>query len=105
MHADPSTAAMPAPAETRFITGLRCLRCGADYAPAAIEYVCDCRPNRGSDLGTLDVRYDYAAVARSLTPADLQADPDRSIGRFWPLLPISQRASLPPLPVGGTPLL
>ncbi|HQY94109.1 threonine synthase [Caldilinea sp.] len=105
MHADPSTAAMPAPAETRFITGLRCLRCGADYAPAAIEYVCDCRPNRGSDLGTLDVRYDYAAVARSLTPADLQADPDRSIGRFWPLLPISQRTSLPPLPVGGTPLL
>lgn len=105
MHADPFTAASPTLAEAKFITGLRCLRCGADYAPNAIEYVCNCRPNRGSDLGTLDVSYDYATVAHSLTPAALQADPDRSIGRFWPLLPIAQRASLPPLPVGGTPLL
>ncbi len=67
--------------------------------------MCGCRPNLGSDLGTLDVQYDYAAVAQRLTPAALAADPDRSIGRFWPLLPIAGRASLPPLPVGGTPLL
>jgi threonine synthase len=96
-----TTSAEAAP----FVTGLRCLRCGAEYAPGAIGYVCGCRPNRGSDLGTLDVEYDYAAVAQWLTPAALAADPDRSIGRFWPLLPIAGRASLPPLPVGGTPLL
>lgn len=91
--------------ESKFVTGLRCLRCGARYAPGAVEYVCSCRLNRGSDLGTLDVQYDYAAVARSVTPASLRADCDRSIGRFWPLLPIPHRDSLPPLPVGGTPLL
>lgn len=93
------------PVESPFITGLRCLRCGAFYAPGAIDYVCDCRPNRGSDLGTLDVEYDYAALARLLTPAVWHADPDRSIGRFWRLLPIANRDALPPLPVGGTPLL
>lgn len=91
--------------ESPFVTGLRCLRCGAEYAPGAVEYVCDCRPNRGSDLGTLDVQYDYATIAHTVTPATLHADPERSIGRFWPLLPIPGRASLPPLPVGGTPLL
>lgn len=91
--------------ESPFVTGLRCLRCGAEHAPGAVDYVCDCRPNRGSDLGTLDVQYDYTAIAQALTPAALRADPDQSIGRFWPLLPLPGRNSLPPLPVGGTPLL
>lgn len=91
--------------ESPFVTGLRCLRCGAIYAPNAVDYVCNCRPNRGSDLGTLDVQYDYAAIARTVTPTVWRGDPDRSIGRFWPLLPLPGRASLPPLPVGGTPLL
>jgi len=95
----------PTLVESPFVTALRCLRCGAEYAPGAVDYVCDCRPNRGSDLGTLDVQYDYAAIARALTPATLRADPDQSIGRFWPLLPLPGRSSLPPLPVGGTPLL
>lgn len=95
----------PTPVEPSFVTALRCLRCGAEYAPGAIDYVCGCRPNRGSDLGTLDVLYDYAAIARAVRPATWHADPDRSIGRFWRLLPIPSRASLPPLPVGGTPLL
>jgi len=87
-----------------FVTSLRCLRCGADYAPDAIEYVCACRPNVGSDLGTLDVQYDYAAIAAATSPAQIAADPDRSIGRWWALLPVL-RESLPPLPVGNTPLL
>jgi threonine synthase len=88
-----------------FVTGLRCLRCGKVYAPGEIEYVCGCRPNVGSDLGTLDVQYDYAAINRAISPAQIAADPDRSIGRWWPLLPIADRSHLPPLPVGNTPLL
>jgi threonine synthase len=88
-----------------FVTGLRCLRCGQVYRPDEIEYVCACRPNVGSDLGTLDVQYDYVAVNRIISPAQIAADPDRSIGRWWPLLPIARRGSLPPLPVGNTPLL
>jgi threonine synthase len=88
-----------------FVLGLRCLRCGRQYGVDEIEYVCHCRPNQGSDLGTLDVVYDYAAIQRAIDPFKLAQDPDLSIGRYWPLLPIAQRSSLPPLPVGGTPLL
>ncbi|MCC6458524.1 MAG: threonine synthase [Caldilineaceae bacterium] len=88
-----------------FVMGLRCLRCGREYGVDEIEYVCDCRPNQGSDMGTLDVIYDYAAIRQVIDPARLALDPDSSIGRYWPLLPIARRTSLPPLPVGGTPLL
>jgi threonine synthase len=87
------------------VAHLRCLRCGSLYAPGAVEYVCACRPNQGSDLGTLDVEYDYAAVAAATSPGAWANDPDRSIGRFEALLPIRSRGSLPPLPVGATPLL
>jgi threonine synthase len=87
------------------VAHLRCLRCGQQYSPGAIDYVCACRPNTGSDLGTLDVAYDYAAVARETAPQVIAASPDRSISRFASLLPIAGSASLPPLPVGNTPLL
>jgi threonine synthase len=90
--------------EAKFLTSLRCVRCGRTYAPDAAIYLCDCRPNRGSDMGTLDVQYDYPAVRRAVKPDKLAADPDRSIGRYWPLLPVAERALLPPLPVGNTPL-
>lgn len=88
-----------------YVIGLRCLRCGREYAVDEIEYVCTCRPNLGSDMGTLDVLYDYAAIQAIIDPQRLAADRDPSIGRYWPLLPIAERESLPPLPVGGTPLL
>ena len=86
------------------VLGLRCLRCGRVYLPHEVAYVCACRPNAGSDWGTLDVQYDYARIGRTLTPEQLAKDPDRSIGRYAPLLPIAQRESLPPLAVGNTPL-
>lgn len=85
-------------------TGLRCLRCGRTYTPTEIEYTCSCRPNQGSDVGTLDVLWDYDAIRAAVSPEQIAADHDLSIGRFWPLLPIESRASLPPLPVGNTPL-
>jgi threonine synthase len=88
-----------------YVAHLVCLRCGRIYAPEAIDYVCQCRPNVGSDLGTLDVGYDYAAIAASTSPQSIAGDSDQSIARFWPLLPIRNRTSLPPLPVGNTPLL
>jgi threonine synthase len=87
------------------MTSLRCLRCGQTYHPAEIEYVCGCRPNQGSDLGTLNVQYDYAKIQASISPAEIAADPDCSIGRWWPLLPVARRESLSPLPVGNTPLI
>jgi len=87
-----------------FITSLRCLRCGAEYAPDEIDYVCPHHTNVGSDLGTLDVQYDYAAIARATSPARIAADPRRDISRYWALLPVADRESLLPLAVGDTPL-
>jgi threonine synthase len=91
---------MPIP----YLTALRCMRCGRTYPADSPAFTCDCRPNLGSDVGTLDVLWDYAAIRRDIDPIAIGRDSDRSIGRFWPLLPIAQRASLPPLPVGNTPL-
>lgn len=55
-------------------------------------------------MGTLDAQYDHAAIRRAFDPGRFAADPDRSIGRYWPLLPIAERRLLPPLAVGNTPL-
>jgi len=88
-----------------FLSSLRCLRCGTEYAPTDIEYVCNCRPNQGSDLGTLDAQYDYRAIQSNVNPVQIMTDNDRSIARYATLLPIEDRASLPPQPVGNTPLL
>ena len=108
-----------------FLTGLQCLRCGQFFLPNSIEYVCPCRPNLGSDLGHLDAVYDYEAVAAmrighsgpeksgAMAPsasdtANSQSPPSqssvRTLERWWPLLPVRPE-SLPPLPVGDTPLL
>ncbi len=83
--------------------GLRCLRCDTIYANDKLDYVCPHHANVGSDMGSLDVLYDYDAIGKSVNPIDLVGDPDRSIGRWTPLLPISSRSSLPPLAVGDTP--
>ena len=115
---------MAPPLSKTFLTGLECLRCGQFFLPESVDYVCPCRPNRGSDLGHLDVVYDYEAVAsmRNRREVDVErANLDRtesrigtdalwsdtttrSIERWWPLLPV-RPDSLPPLPVGDTPLL
>ena len=116
---------MPHPSSGTFLTNLRCLRCHQVYPLDALEYVCACRPNTGSDLGHLDAIYDYDAIIAtrsweaSYTDAVGEAGTERSksvadsgvgkplgraIQRWWPLLPV-RPDSLPPLPVGDTPLL
>jgi threonine synthase len=66
------------------IVGLRCTLCGAEYAVDEAEYVC---PLHGDD-GILDVVYDYARIARQISPDRLRDDPTRSIWRYLPLLPV-----------------
>lgn len=108
---------MPFTRSETLLTGLRCLRCGRTYLPDSIDYVCACRPNRGSDLGHLDAVYNYDAAAAMRNGSPDSSDSDRanticsestytvrSIERWWPLLPVKPD-SLPPLPVGDTPLL
>jgi len=94
----------------KYVLGFRCLVCDQqiDLRPSDINdepaagfqpvYTC---PSCG---GNLDVIYDYPAIARAFTPATLAANPDPTIRRWLPLLPIARAESLPPLEIGGTPL-
>jgi len=84
-----------------FLTSLRCTICAKAYAPAPGRYVCDgC-----GDAGTLDAQYDYERAAGALTPESLAADPERSMWRYRPLLPVEAAAPVSSLGVGWTPLI
>ncbi len=82
------------------ITSLKCLICGKEYQPHEVEYVC---PDHGYE-GILDVQYDYGLISLSFSPATLAENPDYSIWRYKPLLPIEPDSPVPPLAVGWTPL-
>ena len=66
------------------LLALKCTICGAEYAVDEVDYVC---PRHGAD-GILDVVYDYDLIGQRITPDDLARDPDRSIWRYRPLLPV-----------------
>jgi threonine synthase len=74
--------------------------CGKTYQPDEVKYVC---PDHGNE-GILDVVYDYELIARRLSPTSLAENPDPTIWRYKPLLPVEPDAEVPPLTVGGTPL-
>ncbi len=82
------------------ILSLKCTICGAEYQPGDVAYVC---PHHGSE-GILDVQYDYDAIATRITPETLRHNPDPTIWRYKPLLPVRVESPVPPLSVGGTPL-
>lgn len=82
------------------MTDLRCVCCGARYAPDA-GWTC---PACGPDEGVLDVEYDIAAAAHTLTRAAL-AGRSRSHWRYRELLPL--RAEYCPTDgvIGWTPII
>ena len=82
-----------------FVTGLKCVMCGAEY-PARSVMTCP----RCGITGILDVQYDYRAVARRLTRRALASRDDPTQWRYRELLPIGAGARLPALAVGGSPL-
>lgn len=82
------------------VKSLKCLVCGAEYRPDEIEYVC---PRHG-DNGIVDVQYDYELIGRRISPQALAANPDLTIWRYRPLLPIEPESPVPPLAIGWTPL-
>ncbi|MFN4292520.1 MAG: threonine synthase [Thermoflexales bacterium] len=69
------------------LIGLRCSLCDAVHAPEKVAYTCP------EDNGNLDAVYDYAHLSRRLDPATITRNPDRSIWRYAPLLPV-----VPPAP-------
>jgi threonine synthase len=79
---------------------LRCSVCGADYAPQPVQYTC---PACG-EVGTLDVLFDYAGLARTLDRDRLAASGDFSMWRYRPLMPLGAESRVPPLHIGWTPL-
>jgi len=83
----------------RFVQGLKCVFCGATYS-TRVPYTC---PACGI-TGILDVQYDYRAIARRLTRRRLGTRPERTHWRYRELLPIAEKAALPPLSVGWTPV-
>jgi threonine synthase len=66
------------------VLGLKCTICNAEYQADQVEYVC---PKHGDD-GILDVVYDYQRIARRITPKQLATNPDHSLWRYLPLLPV-----------------
>lgn len=83
------------------VTELKCVTCGAAHDPKDVRYTC---PTCGDQVGLLDVVYDWERVRERLSRESLAADPDPTIRRYLPLLPVSGEVSLPPVSVGGTPL-
>ncbi len=79
---------------------LACLVCGRTHAPGDVPYVC---PDHGNE-GILDVAYDYDLIGTRISRAALANNPDPTIWRYKPLLPVEPDAAVPPLTVGGTPL-
>ena len=90
----PTSSADVPPSRDR-ITGLTCRNCGL-ARPIEIAYVCP------ACFGPLEVTYDLAIVAETLTRAAI-ASRGPGIWRYLELLPID-RAPARSLPVGSTPL-
>lgn len=82
------------------VLGLKCVLCGKEYAADEALYVC---PDHG-DEGILDVIYDYRFISTQINPVTLARNPERTIWRYRPLLPVHSDSPIPPLTVGWTPL-
>jgi threonine synthase len=83
-----------------FVSGLACVVCDAMYPADYDGYVCTDHGNEG----ILDVRYDYERIADVITKETLASNPDRTMWRYRPLMPVTPDAPVPPLTVGGTPM-
>lgn len=82
------------------VTGLKCVICDRTYPVDHAGYVCTDHGNEG----ILDVQYDYDTIASEWTKEDLAANPDRTMWRYKPVMPVAPDAEVPPLTVGGTPM-
>ncbi len=79
-----------------FVQGLKCRLCGKAYPVGALKF-CE------EDFGPLEVDYDYAAIAESISrqKVDLR---QHNMWRYSELLPLDGEPTVGPQ-VGGTPLI
>lgn len=64
----------------KYVIGLRCKECGADY-PTAPQHVCE------TCFGPLEVVYDYEAVGADISRRDIESGP-QTLWRYGALLPM-----------------
>ena len=81
-----------------YVTGLRCVVCGATHS-TEVMYTC---PACGND-GILDVLYNYDAIREYLNTSVLASRPF-DIWRYRELLPISTESKRPHLQLGWSPI-
>ncbi len=86
------------PTPPLFLTGLRCIICGATYEHGNI-FTC---PICG-EQGVLDVQYNYESISPHLTSSTL-CQRAQTHWRYRELLPVSPDIALPPLHIGWTPI-
>ena len=82
------------------VLGYRCTLCGAEFSYTDAEML-TC-PHCG-EKGILDILYDYRHISSYFTKESLKNNPDTSMWRFSPLMPLKERDFSPFLRVGGSP--
>ena len=68
-----------------YLTSFRCVVCGTEHPRGTVEYVCPC----GDAFCVLDTLYDYARLRADWDRDSLTANPDPSLWRYLPLLPVA----------------
>ncbi len=81
----------------KYVLGAKCVKCGKEYPAVPSLTTCACG-------GILDIQYDYAAIRRDFSPRELARNPDCSMWRYRPFLPVEETTPPPPLRVGWSPL-
>lgn len=83
------------------ISLLRCVECNATYEYGAVDYTC---PACGIK-GILDVEFDYDRIeVGGFNAKTLAGRSEQSIWRYFELLPVENRESVPSLQLGMTPV-
>ncbi|NMC12443.1 MAG: pyridoxal-phosphate dependent enzyme, partial [Chloroflexi bacterium] len=80
--------------------GYQCSLCKKEYLPDQVTYTCP------EDGGNLDVVLDYSAINKSNAREQILKNPEISLWRYLPLLPVSDPGNqeTPLRAAGGTPV-
>lgn len=84
-----------------YVSRLTCIICGKEAPPPKSAGTC---PACEDDFAILDIEYDMARVAKSMTAASLENRP-RNHWRYYELLPIEPNEEAFAWPVGWTPIM
>lgn len=81
------------------VTGATCTLCRKHYTDLDLLTCPSC-----GEKGILDITFDYDVIRKSLTREMLKSNPDKTIWRYLPLLPVEGTDAGRMLQIGGTPL-